>query len=216
MAGNSPHETPYIWMAVCLRLAAEPTNTRPSATRATPTQPGFFQPHSSPRPAFSSTCRLPASTQRAAQPTHRQQPQLARAPAGHRSPTGSRGFCPPVGHPPPLEPLSPRSRVRASSAVPTDALKSCSKPSQPCISAAKTRHPEQIAATDSLHLQDSDAEVVATRYAKGAMGGGPEDSAAPATASLAAAQQQKPKTVSGAEWRPAGRHARGDNTVKTH
>eukprot|EP01043_Picozoa_sp_COSAG02_P126696 COSAG02_NODE_63976_length_261_cov_43.617284_1_plen_31_part_01 len=31
------------------------------------------------------------------------------------------------------------------------------------------------------------------------MGRGPEDSAAPATASLAATQQQKPKTVSGGE-----------------
>ena len=48
------------------------------------------------------------------------------------------------------------------------------------------------------------------------MGGGPGGSAAPATASLAAAQQQKPKTVSGGEWRPAGRRARGDNAVKTH
>ena len=126
VAESIPQESPYICMAMRLREAAEPTNTRPSATRATPTQPGFFQPHSSPRPAFSSTCRLPASTQRAAQPTHRQQPQLARAPAGHRSPTGSRGFRPLVRHPPPLEPPSPRPMVRAGSVKPTDALKTCS------------------------------------------------------------------------------------------
>ena len=126
VAGNSPQETPYICMAVRLREAAEPTNTRASATRATPTQSGFAQPHSSPRPAFSSTCRLPASTHGAAQPPRHQQPQLARAPAGHRSPTGSRGFRPLVRHPPPLEPPSPRPRVRASSVKPTDALKSCS------------------------------------------------------------------------------------------
>ena len=126
VAGNSPQETPYICMAVRLREAAEPTNTRASATRATPTQPGFAQPHSSPRPAFSSTCWLPASTHGAAQPPRRRQPQLARAPAGHRSPTGSRGFCPLVRHPPPLEPPSPRPRVRAGSVKPTDALKSCS------------------------------------------------------------------------------------------
>ena len=48
------------------------------------------------------------------------------------------------------------------------------------------------------------------------MGRGPEDSAAPATASLAATQQQKPKTVSDGGWRPAGWRARGDNAVKTH
>ena len=50
-------------------------------------------------------------------------------------------------------------------------------------------------ATDFVHLHHSDAEVVAARYAKGAMDGGPRGSAAPATASLAAAQQQKPITV---------------------
>ena len=126
VAGNIPQESPYICMAMRLWEAAEPTNTRASATRATPTQPGFAQRHSSPRPAFSSTCRLPASTHGAAQPPRHQQPQLARAPAGHRSPTGSRGFRPLVRHPPPLEPPSPRPRVRASSVKPTDAPKSCS------------------------------------------------------------------------------------------
>ena len=67
--------------------AAEPTNTRASATHAATTQPGFAQPHNSLRPAFSTTCRLPAGTHAAAQPTRRQQPPTARAPAGHRSPT---------------------------------------------------------------------------------------------------------------------------------
>ena len=126
VAGNSPQETPYICMAMRLREAAEPTNARASATPTTPTQPGFAQPHSSPRPALSTICRLPAGTHRAAQPPRRQQPQLARAPAGHRSPTGSRGFCSLVRHPPPLQPPSPRPRVRASSVKPTDALKNCS------------------------------------------------------------------------------------------
>ena len=63
-------------------------------------------------------------------------------------------------------------------------------------SAAKIRHLAQFATTDFVHLHDSDAEVVAARYADGAIGEGPEDSAAPATASVAAEQQQKPKTVS--------------------
>ena len=126
MASNSPQETPYICMAGHLRAAAEPTKTRASARRATATQPGFAQPHSSPRPTFSTACRLPASTHGAAQPPRRRQPQLARAPAGQRSPTGSRGFCPLVRHAPPLEPPSPRPMVRAGSVKPTDALKSCS------------------------------------------------------------------------------------------
>jgi len=65
------------------------------------------------------------------------------------------------------------------------------------ISAQEARHLAQVATADLVHLHNSDAEVVAARYAKGAMGRGPEDSAAPATASLAAARQQKPKTVSG-------------------
>ena len=83
------HKTDYYVFNMGMRLweAAEPTNTRASATRATPTQPGFAQPHSSPRPAFSSTCRLPAGTEHAAQPTRHQQPHLARAPAGRHSPT---------------------------------------------------------------------------------------------------------------------------------
>ena len=63
-------------------------------------------------------------------------------------------------------------------------------------SAAKIRHLAQVATTDFVHLHDSNAEVVAAYHANGAMGGGPGGSAAPATASLAAAQQQKPKTVS--------------------
>ena len=61
---------------------------------------------------------------------------------------------------------------------------------------AEARHLAQVAAADFVHLHDSNAELITARYANGAMGGGPGDSAAPATASLAAAQQQKPKTVS--------------------
>ena len=79
------HETDYYVYNIAMRLreAAQPTNTQASATRATPTQPGFAQPHNSPRPAFSTACRLPTGTQRAARPTRRQQPQLARAPRVH-------------------------------------------------------------------------------------------------------------------------------------
>ena len=40
-----------------------------------------------------------------------------------------------------------------------------------------------------------------------------QERATPATASLAAAQQQKPKTVSDGGWRPAGRRARGDKPM---
>ena len=67
------HETDYYVfnMGMRLREAAEPTYTQASATRATPTQPGFAQPHSSLRPAFSTACRLLVGTHGAAQPTHR-------------------------------------------------------------------------------------------------------------------------------------------------
>ena len=80
VVGNSPQESPYIFMAMHLWEAAEPTNTR-AATRAKTTQPRFAQPHSSPRPTFSTAYRLLAGTQRAAQPTRREQPPTARAPA---------------------------------------------------------------------------------------------------------------------------------------
>ena len=63
-------------------------------------------------------------------------------------------------------------------------------------STAKIRHLAQVATADFVHLHHSNAELIKGSYAKGAMGGGPGGSAAPATASLAAAQQQKPKTVS--------------------
>ena len=86
----------------------------------------------------------------------------------------------------------------------------------PPISAREAHHLAQIATTDFVHLQHSDAAVVAARYAKGAMGRGPEDSAAPATASLAAAQQQKPKTVSRGWSGPAGQRGRWEERSGAH
>ena len=69
---------------------------------------------------------------------------------------------------------------------------------------------------DLRRMQHSDAELIKGSYANSAMGRGPEDSATPATASLAAAQQQKPKTVSGGEWRPAGRRGRWEERSGAH
>lgn len=79
---NSPQESPYISMAMRLCEAAEPTNTPTTTTRATPTQPRFAQPHSSPRLACSTACRLPAGRHGAAQAVRLWQPPTARAPAG--------------------------------------------------------------------------------------------------------------------------------------
>ena len=70
------------------------------------------------------------------------------------------------------------------------------RPPAPPISAREARHLAQVATADFVHLHHSDAELINHCYANGAMDGGPGGSAAPATASLAAAQQQKPKTVS--------------------
>ena len=74
-------------------------------------------------------------------------------------------------------------------------------------SAAKSCHPAQIATADFVHLHDSDAELNSIGDYNGAMGGGPGGSAALVRASLAATQQQKPKTVSRGWAGPAGRRA---------
>ena len=63
-------------------------------------------------------------------------------------------------------------------------------------SAAKIHHLAQVTTTDFVHLHHSDAELLDAQHANGATGGGPENSNAPGRASLAATQQQKPKTVS--------------------
>ena len=161
------HETDYYVfnMAMRLREAAQPTNTQASATRATPTQPGFAQPHNSPRPAFSTACRLPAGTQRAARPTRHQQPQLARAPAGRHSPTGGRGFRPLNHHPPPVQPPSPRPRVPTGSAVPRSTPRSCSKATGYALPAReappKSAIPRKPARSDSAHAYRVEAEACA-------------------------------------------------------
>ena len=91
----------------------------------------------------------------------------------------------------------PTARRRPAPAPP-------SPPSRPG-SATKIPYLAQVATTDFVHLHDSNAEVVAARYANGAMGGGPGGSTAPATASLAATQQEKPKSFRAAgRDRPAG------------
>ena len=48
------------------------------------------------------------------------------------------------------------------------------------------------------------------------MGRDAQDCAAPLTATVLPVPPQKPKTVSGGGWRPAGWRARGDNAVNAH
>ena len=220
MAGNSPQESPYICMGMRLWEAAEPTNTRASATRATPTQPGFSQPHSSPRPAFSTACRLLAGTHGTAQPTRRLQPQLARAPAGHRSPIERRTFRPVNGDPPSLEPPSPRPRVRTGSAEPTDALKSCTMAGQPCISARQARRKSAIrrrslpptSSTCSTATKSSSGGLKLTAPCAGMLGTVPHQSQPPCCPYRS--RNRKPFRAGG-RVRPAGGRG-GDNTGKTH
>ena len=114
-----------IWQRACHRPQNHHTH-RETHRALQPRQRGSALPISTLDPAFLTTCRLPAGTDRPAQPAHLQQPHTARAPAGRHSPTGSRGFRPLVRHPPPLEPPSPRTRVPAGSVKATGALKSCS------------------------------------------------------------------------------------------
>ena len=77
-----------------LLQVAEHTNTPTSSRRVALTQQGSPLPISTLGPAFSTTCRLPATTHCPAQPAHPQahpqQPHTARAPAGrhHRPKAG--------------------------------------------------------------------------------------------------------------------------------
>ena len=52
-----------------------------------PRQLRYSLPNWTPRPAFSTLCRLPAGTDHAAQPSHRHEQRAARRPAGRHSPT---------------------------------------------------------------------------------------------------------------------------------
>jgi hypothetical protein len=163
------HETDYYVFNTGMRLreAAEPTNTQASATRATPTQPGFALPISALAPAFLTTCRLLAGTDRPAQPAHPQQPHTARAPAGRHSPTESRGFRPLNHHPPPLQPPSPRPRVPTGSAVPRSTPRSCSKATRYALPAReappKSAIPPKPRRSDSTHAYRVEGEACARR-----------------------------------------------------
>ena len=201
-----------------LREAAEPTFTRAMATPTTATQPGFAQPHSSPRPAFSNACRLLASTHGAAQPPRRLQPQLARAPAGHHSPI-ERGSFRPLNHrPPPLEPPSPRPRVRAGSAMPTDALRSPSTAGQPCISAPEAprksgirrKSPPPNPSTCARHTKQVRQQPFIIARCAGMLGAPPHRSE-PAQRPCSR-RNRKPFRVGG-RVRPAGGRG-GDNAVE--
>ena len=161
------HDTDYYVITMAMRLceAAEPTNTPTNATRATHTQPGFAQPHSSQRPAFPACWWLPSGTDHAAQPTRRQQPPTARAPAGRHSPTMSRSFRPLNHRPPPLLRSSRSPRVPTGSAVPTDGPRSHSSAAQPCISPReappKSAFPPKPAGSDSTHAYRVETEASA-------------------------------------------------------
>ena len=77
-----------IWQRACHRLHSHHTH-RETHRALQPRQPRFTLPISTLDPAFLTTCRLLAGTDRPAQPAHPQQPHTARAPAGRRSPTKS-------------------------------------------------------------------------------------------------------------------------------
>ena len=115
-----------IWQRACHRLQSHHTH-RETHRALQPRQPRFTLPISTLDPAFLTTCRLLAGTDRPAQPAHPQQPHTARAPAGRRSPTGSWAFPLLNRHAPPLEHARPSLRVPTGSAVPTGGLRSRSK-----------------------------------------------------------------------------------------
>ena len=153
-----------IWQRACHRLQSHHTH-RETHRALQPRQPRFTLPISTLDPAFLTTCRLLAGTDRPAQPAHPQQPHTARAPAGRHSPTGSRGFRPLDHRPPPLLHSSRAPRDPAGSAVPTDALRSPSTAGQPCISTREAwRKSAILARSDSAHAYRLEAEACARHH----------------------------------------------------
>ena len=95
----------------------------------------------------------------------------------------------------PLQRLDLRDSLEAAILVSGSLCVADSRPRGPGAAPRASRRKVTTSPGETA-LQHNDAELINHCYANSAMGGGPEDSAAPATASLAAAQQQKPKTVS--------------------
>ena len=83
-------------------------------------------------------------------------------------------------------------------------------------SAAKIRHPAQIAAADSVDLRQTHQASCAPTYCNSAMRRDAGGSAAPVRASPAPVQPQKPKTVSRGWVGPAGRRGRRRERSGTH
>ena len=81
-----------------------------------PRQPRYSLPNWTPRPAFSTLCRLPAGTDHAAQPTHHHEQRAARRPAGRRSPT---------------KPMLPTASIDANQAANAPGLGAGSMPAAP-------------------------------------------------------------------------------------
>ena len=202
------------------REAAEPTNKQTSATRATPTQPRFAQPHRSPRSAFPNAYRLLAGAHRGLHSQLATNSQSSRARWPGTTPRRRDGPSPGESRPPsPHQPPSPQSRVRTGSDVPTDAQRSPSTARLPCISAPEAPriwHPTPIAAAESVDLHQTHQASSATVYYYSAMCRDAEGSPAPVRASPAPVQPQKPKTVSGVWSRPAGRRAQRGQRSGTH
>ena len=138
-----------------------------------PRQRGSGLPISTLEPAFLTTCRLPAGTDRPAEPAHPQQPHTARAPAGHRSPIESWPFPRLPAHPPPLEHASPRSRVPTGSVVPSSVLRSCCEVTGYALPAReappKSAIPPKPASSDSAHAYRMVPEVWALHHYSYAM-----------------------------------------------
>ena len=81
-----------------------------------PRQLRYSLPNWTPRPAFSTLCRLPAGTDHAAQPSHRHEQRAARRPAGRHSPT---------------KPMLPTASIDANQAANASGLGAGSMPAAP-------------------------------------------------------------------------------------
>jgi hypothetical protein len=183
-----------------------------------PRHRGSALPISTLAPAFSTTCRLPASTHRPAQPAHPQQAHTARTPATHHSPTGRWAFPPHDGHPPPLQHAGPPPRIHAGLAEPSSPLKSCSSAGQPCISAAKAppksatrrRSPPPTPQTCTRHTKRAELPIITTARCAGMLGALPHRSE---PAQRPCSPRNRKPFRAGGRVRPAGVRS-GDNAAE--
>ena len=152
-----------------------------------PRQPRFTLPISTLGPAFLTTCRLLAGTDRPAQPAHAQQPHTARAPAGAARRPGAGPFSHSITAPLHFCTLAVAPGTPPARPCPQNVLRSPSTAGQPCIStrearrksAIRRRSPPPTSSTCSTATKSSSGDVKLTAACAGMLGTVPHHSQPP-------------------------------------